>query len=355
MTISLAISVNYATAESENPEYDFTVLTGDELINSPLASQILQNIELAKQRMAELQEKQRQAEEYQRYLDEQRLIAKQLVQNDLDRMNKKYEGHTPRASFETFLSRVDSSVHDIFWGQFEFQQQKVQAGRAAMMAVYENGGSLEEARQAYFEKAATTRTQIIEVNKNLNIQYGFADTATQQNFDDFGKLPRSEESSQPTEPVSETDKPIPEIEETETESTQINFVKNHSNDKCLKWELKAQKFMEMRKFVPHGIAKKVIACNNSHDSREQVQFLISDVKSLVDDNVVSDKDGKKLTKKLTKLIKKLSKEKTDKVCKDMNKFVKEVNKLIDKGKISQGNGQSLIDSTEPTKATIGCS
>jgi len=58
LTISLAISVNYATAESEGTEYDFTVLAGDELINHPLASQILQNIELAKQRIAEQLEKQ---------------------------------------------------------------------------------------------------------------------------------------------------------------------------------------------------------------------------------------------------------------------------------------------------------
>jgi len=55
--MALVISVNYAAAESEDPEYNFTVLTGNELINNPLASQILQNIELAKQRLAELQEK----------------------------------------------------------------------------------------------------------------------------------------------------------------------------------------------------------------------------------------------------------------------------------------------------------
>ena len=262
LTISLAISVNYATAESENPEYDFTVLTGDELINNPLASQILQNIELAKQRIAEQLEKQKLAEEYQRYLDEQRLIAKQLVQNDLDRMNKKYENHTPKASFETFLSRIDSSVHDIFWGQFEFQQQKAQAGRDAMMAVYENGGSLEEARQAYFQKAATKQTEIIEVNKNLNIKYGFADPTIQQNFDEFGKLPRSEEPETEINFVSDVNEPVSEILVAKSKPTfQINFEKSHSGDKCLKWELKAQKFLAKGKWVPFGIAKKVIACN----------------------------------------------------------------------------------------------
>ncbi len=262
LTISLAISVNYAAAESEGTEYDFTVLTGDELINNPLASQILQNIELAKQRIAEQLEKQKLAEEYQRYLDEQRLIAKQLVQNDLDRMNKKYESRPPKASFETFLSRIDSSVHDIFWGQFEFQQQKAQAGRDAMMAVYENGGSLEEARQAYFQKAATKQTEIIEVNKNLNIKYGFADPIIQQNFDEFGKLPRSEEPETEINFVSDVNEPISEILVAKSKPTfQINFEKNHSSDKCLKWELKAQKFLAKGKWIPPGIAKKVIACS----------------------------------------------------------------------------------------------
>ena len=255
-------------AESGGTEYDFTVLTGDELINSPLASQILQNIELAKQRMAELQEKQRQAEEYQRYLDEQRLIAKQLLQNDLDRMNKKYENHTPKASFETFLSRIDSSVHDIFWGQFEFQQQKAQAGRDAMKAVLDSGGSLQEARQAYFQKAATTRTEIIEVNKNLNIQFGLADAETQVQFDVFGKLPRSD--SEPPiindENIDEETVP-PEVDTPEVDTPEIIIhdepKTKHFDTKCEKWNLKVQKFLNKGKGIPPGIAKKVLACNQN--------------------------------------------------------------------------------------------
>ena len=262
MILPSAISDSYAAAESEDPEYDFMLLTGDDLINNPLASQILQNIELAKQRLAEQQEKQRLAEEYQIFLDEQRSITQQLLQNDLDRMNNNYAEFTPKASFESFLTGIDSTVHDIFWGQFEFQQQKVQAGRDAMMAVYENGGSLEEARQAYFQKAATKQTELIEVNKNLNIKYGFADPTVQQNFDEFGKLPRSEEPETEINFVSKVNEPVSEILVAKSKPTfQINFEKSHSGDKCLKWELKAQKFLAKGKWIPPGIAKKVIACS----------------------------------------------------------------------------------------------
>jgi len=188
----LPFSVSNIFAEEELVNYDFRVIVGDELINNPLAAQILKNIELAKQRLAEQQERQRQIQEHQIFVDKQRQIAKQLLQEDLDRMFKKYEPYTPRNSYTTFLTKIDSGVHDIYWGQFNYQQQKVEAGRAAMQAVLANGGGMQEARQAYYDAAATTRAEIIQVNEDLNIKYGFAVQTIQDNFDANGKLPRFE-------------------------------------------------------------------------------------------------------------------------------------------------------------------
>ena len=189
----LPFTVSDIFAEEEVVNYDFRIVVGDELINNPLAAQILKNIELAKQRLAEQQERQRQIQEHQMFVDKQRQIAKQLLQDDLDRMFKKYEPYTPRNSFTTFLdNKIDPGVHDIYWGQFNYQQQKVEAGRAAMQAVLANGGGMQEARQAYFDAAATTRAEIIQVNEDLNIKYGFAVKSIQDNFDANGKLPRFE-------------------------------------------------------------------------------------------------------------------------------------------------------------------
>jgi len=188
----LPFSVSNVFAEEELANYDFRVIAGDELVNNPLAAQILKNIELAKQRVAEQQERQRQIQEHQIFVEKQRQIAKQLLQEDLDRMFKKYEPYTPRNSYTTFLTKIDSGVHDIYWGQFNYQQQKVEAGRAAMQAILANGGGMQEARQAYFDAAATTRAEIIQVNEDLNIKYGFAVQTIQDNFDANGKLPRFE-------------------------------------------------------------------------------------------------------------------------------------------------------------------
>ncbi len=189
----LPFTVSDIFAEEEIANYDFRVLVGDDLINNPLAAQILKNIELAKQRLAEQQERQRQIQEHQIFVEKQRQIAKQLLQEDLDRMFKKYEPYTPRNSFTTFLdNKIDPAVHGIYWGQFNYQQQKVEAGRAAMQAVLANGGNMQEARQAYFDAAATTRAEIIQVNEDLNIKFGYADQNTQDYFDANGKLPRFE-------------------------------------------------------------------------------------------------------------------------------------------------------------------
>jgi hypothetical protein len=77
---------------------------------------------------------------------------------------------------------------------FDYMQNKVDTARAAMKEVLDKGGSLSEARDAYFEHAATKRIQLIQAVEDLNIQHGFADKSVQDTFDEKGKLPRTDDS-----------------------------------------------------------------------------------------------------------------------------------------------------------------
>jgi len=61
-----------------------------------------------------------------------------------------------------------------------------------MKKVLDNGGSLLEARDAYNNNAASKQVELVEVTKNLNVQYGLADSNVQLNFDQYGKLPRTD-------------------------------------------------------------------------------------------------------------------------------------------------------------------
>ena len=171
---------------------EFTVLTGEQL-NSPLGQSMLEKIEQSKKILADLMAgKQLVLTEQQKFVEEQRKIAKERLQVALEQMNHKYRDYTPRAAFSKFLAGVNSTHHGIYWDQFNYMDNKIQLARKAMNEVLENGGTYQEARQAYFKIAATTRVELIQVNQDLNIKYGFADPEIQKAFDKYGKIPRTE-------------------------------------------------------------------------------------------------------------------------------------------------------------------
>ena len=179
------------TSNTDPDSYKFTTLAGDELKNNPMALKILKNIEISKQRIAAMVQKQQEIDEHKKFIDEQRRIADENLQRDLARMNRDYDDYAPRASFSRFLNNaVNATYHDLFWDEFNYHDQKVKLGREAMYKILQNGGSYQEARQVYFSIVAMSRTELIELNKKLNIQYGFADEETQATFDEYGKLPR---------------------------------------------------------------------------------------------------------------------------------------------------------------------
>jgi len=187
----ISFSNDYLAFAENQTISKFTVLAGDQLKNNPVATHILEKIRQSKLILEELQKGKPPMTEHQKFVEEQRKIANDLLQADLARMNKKYEDFTPRNAFKGFLAGVNATYHDIYWGQFNYLDNKIQIARAAMQDVLDNGGSYQDARQAYFKYASMTRVEMIKVNQDLNIQYGFADPDVQKAFNKYGKLPRT--------------------------------------------------------------------------------------------------------------------------------------------------------------------
>ena len=100
-----------------------------------------------------------------------------------------WDYYSPRNSFERFVDKVpDLQVKEVFWDQFEFKEQKVKAGRDALKQVKANGGSLEQARQAYLVAAETKRIELIEANSQFNVRHNLAYYNQQILFDKEGQL-----------------------------------------------------------------------------------------------------------------------------------------------------------------------
>ena len=193
ISLLIGISGNFAFAETSSESTDeIVVKASPQIQKNPLLMKILKQLEIQKLQFAQLKNDQGKTTETQKILDEKRIIAKQRLDEELERMNKKYEDQTPRAAFSKFVSKMPEKVHNVYWGMFDFQDKKVKSAQKAMQEVIKTGGSMQEARQAFYDEAAMKRVQLIEVTKNLNIKYGLADDLVQVTFDEYGKLPRTD-------------------------------------------------------------------------------------------------------------------------------------------------------------------
>lgn len=118
--------------------------------------------------------------------------AKKDLQEDLEAMEKEYDYYSPENSFARFVQDVDSSVRNIFWGQFYLTQDLTEQGKIAKNQAIDEGKSNKEAMDAFNQKAAITRKNIIQHNEELNIKYGHSNSTIQNQFNDDGKINRED-------------------------------------------------------------------------------------------------------------------------------------------------------------------
>jgi len=172
-------------------QYNSKTVSGNNSSQDPIASRILKNIEIAKKQQAEQDAKIKQIEDEEKFQQSQRALANQQLQFDLGAWFAQFNPFTPRNAYAEFVSQVNQTVQTIFWGQFNFTEQKTNAGLAAKDQVLQNGGSYDQARNAFIKNATTSRSEISKVNNDLNVKYGNASKDVQSKFDKYGNLPRS--------------------------------------------------------------------------------------------------------------------------------------------------------------------
>ena len=182
--------ISFADAESE-----IVVKASKQLQKNPFAMKILAEMEKQK-----LRHKQQMQENFQSIpltsqqieVEEKRVIAQERLSERLDAFMVKYQDKMPKAAFTKFVEKKPEYIQGVFWGMFDYMQDKVDSARGAMKQVLDNGGSLKDARDAYFAHAETKRVQLIQVVEDLNIEHGLAKKNVQDTFDELGKLPRSD-------------------------------------------------------------------------------------------------------------------------------------------------------------------
>jgi len=176
---------------SQPSQYNFKTVSGNNTSQDPVASKILKSIAIAKQQQAEQDAKLKQIAQEQSYIQSQRALADQQLQFDLGGWFAQLNPFTPRNAYAAFVTQVNQTVQSIFWGQFNFTEQKTNQGLVAKNLVLQNGGSNDQARIAFIQNATTHRSEISQVNNDLNVKYANANKTVQAKFDKYGNLPRS--------------------------------------------------------------------------------------------------------------------------------------------------------------------
>ena len=124
---------------------------------------------------------QAELDEEQKLIDEQRELSLEFTQQAIDEANPEagiYSGY----KYDRFVSNLDLSVKDIIVNQLNYTVTMFEEAQEAFEEVLANGGSYQEARLAYYEKASISR----EVMNDLTILN--VENATSGNFTNSTEL-----------------------------------------------------------------------------------------------------------------------------------------------------------------------
>ncbi len=200
---------------------NFTTLVGPALQNDPMAQKILQEIEVSKRQVANIIGNATAAKINDDLIQKQRAAAASQLKQDLTALAQSNIANTPSAAYTSFLATVpDNRTQQVFEGEFNFMQERVSAANAAMQNVLDGGGSWDQAIQTFNNYAAVTHAQIVQINQNLNVAYGLADSNVQSCFDSNGDLTV----------VHGTNPCIANLENNSTNSTGIKIVSVQPTD-----------------------------------------------------------------------------------------------------------------------------
>ncbi|MEX0862318.1 hypothetical protein [Nitrosopumilus sp.] len=163
-------------------------LSGD-LANNPTAQDILDKIEKSKRWIKQIQERNFEASEKQRDLEEKRAEVLQYLQDDLEKWDEVWSYYT----FDKMLERAlvnhpANSTDTIYDHPLKFTASKINAGRAALALAVENGSGSEEARNAFVNAAKITRAEMISANALYNVLSGNAYYNQQTLFESDGQF-----------------------------------------------------------------------------------------------------------------------------------------------------------------------
>ena len=170
VVLTIVVSLGFANSvHAETLTGEQTTLSGD-LENNPTAQDILEKIEKSKRWIEKLQQRNFETTQKQKELESKRAEVLDYLEKDL----RKWEELWGYYTFDNMLERAlennpAKNTDSIYDHPLKFTASKISAGRVALQNVLEDGGTPEQARDAFVNAAKITRAEMLSVNSIYNV------------------------------------------------------------------------------------------------------------------------------------------------------------------------------------------
>ena len=140
----------------------------EDFVNDSIGLTLYNYYQTLRNEFLEEQLVQEEINEQKQLIEEQRQISLDLLEQDIAEENPSY-GTFSGLDYNQFVDNLDYSVRDLFVNQLNHTVNVFYEAQRAMEEVLENGGTLEEARAAYFEKASVPRDLMSSLTTEIEL------------------------------------------------------------------------------------------------------------------------------------------------------------------------------------------
>ena len=154
-------------AQTSDVETSEQTTLSNELLNNPLAQEILQKIEESKRKIAKLEQQNYDNLQAQKFLEDRRAVALERLNQALISLEEKWHEFSPKVAYQKFIDKMPSGVQGIYAKQFEFTESKHDLGVSAKTKALDNGMISSKALQKFNSAARSTVDELNEYNEEI--------------------------------------------------------------------------------------------------------------------------------------------------------------------------------------------
>ena len=163
--------VPVAYSQTSDVETSEQITLSGNLLNDPIALEILKKIDESKRKIAKLQQQNYDNLQAQKFLEERRKVALDRLNEALILWEEKWYEFSPKVAYQKFIDKMPSSVKGVYAKQFEFTEKKHNAGLDAKTKALAKGMNTKYSTHEFRKAAQSSVGEITKYNEQIQPNY----------------------------------------------------------------------------------------------------------------------------------------------------------------------------------------